>query len=188
MALSCGRFFRLFRALLVPVVAILAFSSLLTFVFILYQPTPGPGLAQRLGWQSWDTVDAAQQPTTPQDPPSSGTDWWNVTTSAEDASSYPTDAWVPLWPHDTGRAFRHSNPMSLLTTFPVSEIAIARCLVPPGFVGDMCAPDTSAEKDAIKGKWVRVDRDLNLQNGIWTLVRPHECMRAALTRVLEYIL
>ncbi|KAI9573783.1 Metallo-dependent phosphatase-like protein [Boletus coccyginus] len=153
MALSCGRFFRLLRALLVPVAAVLAFSSLLTFVFILYQPTPGPGLAQRLGWQSWDTVDHAQQPaSTPQDPPS-GTDWWNVTMPAGDASSYPTDAWVPLWPHDTG----------------LSEIAIARCLVPPGFVVDMCAPDTSAEKDAIKGKWVRVDRDLNLENGIWAL-------------------
>lgn len=60
--------------------------------------------------------------------------------------------------------------------------------MPPGFVVDMCAPDTSAEKDAIKGKWVRVDRDLNLENGIWALVRPHACTQAALTCVLEHIL
>lgn len=35
----------------------------------------------------------------------------------------------------------------------------------------MCAPETSPERDAIKGKWVRVDRDLNKETGVWTLVR-----------------
>ena len=44
-------------------------------------------------------------------------------------------------------------------------------MMPPEFVGHMCEPGSSAEKDAIKGKWVRVDRDLNLEAGIWNLVR-----------------
>lgn len=57
------------------------------------------------------------------------------------------------------------------TTVSVSEIAITRCLVPYGFVGDMCSPDTSPEMDAIEGKWVRVDRDLNRETGVWSLVR-----------------
>ncbi|KAF8556455.1 Metallo-dependent phosphatase [Imleria badia] len=157
MAVSCGRLFRFFRALFAPLAIIFAFSFLLTFVFILYQPTPGPGVLQRLGWQSWDAVTTVgyfeKGGQTPQDQPASGTDWWNVTAPADDASSYPTDAWVPLWPHDTG----------------LSEIAITRCLVPPGFVGEMCAPETTVEQDAIRGKWVRVGRDLNKEGGIWGL-------------------
>ena len=35
---------------------------------------------------------------------------------------------------------------------------------------DMCAPSSSTSDDAIKGKWVRVSRDLNLQTGMWHLV------------------
>lgn len=114
MAVFCGRFFRFFRALFTPLAAIAAFSFLLTFVFILYQPTPGPGISQRLGWQSWDavtTVDYFEQggkenESTPQDDhPAPSTVWWNVTVPEDDTSSYPTDAWVPLWPHDTGCPF-----------------------------------------------------------------------------------
>lgn len=54
--------------------------------------------------------------------------------------------------------------------FPVSEIAITKCFVPPGLVGKMCEPPTTVEQDAIKGKWVRVDRDLNKEVGVWSLV------------------
>jgi hypothetical protein len=31
--------------------------------------------------------------------------------------------------------------------------------------GDICAPHSTTEQDAIRGKWVRVDRDLNLEGG-----------------------
>ena len=114
MAPSCGRLFRFFSALFVPLAAIAAFSCLLTFLLILYQPTPGPGVLQRLGWQSWDAVTPVGyfdgDPVSP-DQPSTDTAWWNVTAPAEDASSYPTDAWMPLWPHDTGRAFRPTHPV-----------------------------------------------------------------------------
>ena len=35
---------------------------------------------------------------------------------------------------------------------------------------DLCAPSSSTSDDAIKGKWVRVPRDINLQSGMWHLV------------------
>lgn len=43
-------------------------------------------------------------------------------------------------------------------------------MMPTAFVGDLCNPESTAEQDAIKGKWVRVKRDLNKQAGLWTLV------------------
>lgn len=93
--------------------AVLSFSLLLTWVFILYQPTPGPGELQRMGWQAWDAVPN----TTPQSDsetvlPGAGdspiheeSDWWNVTTEQKqpDPITLPLDVWSPLLPHDTGR-------------------------------------------------------------------------------------
>ena len=35
----------------------------------------------------------------------------------------------------------------------------------PKMSHDICAPHSTSEQDAIKGKWVRVDRDLNLEGG-----------------------
>lgn len=61
-------------------------------------------------------------------------------------------------------------------------------MMPPELVGDMCAPDTGAERDAIKGKWVRVDRDLNQETGIWNLVRLRLRACHPLTCAPEYIL
>ncbi|EEB97813.1 hypothetical protein MPER_02792, partial [Moniliophthora perniciosa FA553] len=104
-----------------PLTAVIGFSCLLTFLFILYQPTPGPGIIQRLGWQSWDevtlssptsskpntSVDTQANPDHQSSSPShdSGVDWWNVSTSDNnvvDSASLPLDQWTPLLPHDTG--------------------------------------------------------------------------------------
>ncbi|KAI6149292.1 Metallo-dependent phosphatase-like protein [Pisolithus tinctorius] len=156
MALSCSRFFRFLRSIAEPVLAIVGFSCLLTFIFILYQPTPGPGISQKVGWQSWDSVSSVGNSTTPEDV-SVDTNWWNVSYPGDepsDTSSYPLDYWAPFLPHDTG----------------LSEITIERCMFSPEFAGiDLCAPDTTVEKDAVKGKWVRVERDLNMQSGLWSL-------------------
>lgn len=81
------------------------------FIFILYQPNAGPGIVQRVGWQSWDVVGNSQTPSNvdtstgisnPTVP--DGVDWWNVTdTNVEvDSSSLPLDIWAPLMPHDIG--------------------------------------------------------------------------------------
>jgi hypothetical protein len=56
----------------------------------------------------------------------------------------------------------------------VTEVAVQSCLMDPHFVyGNFCEPPTTPEDDAIKGKWVRVDNDLNAQAGMYWLVRPN---------------
>jgi hypothetical protein len=95
-----------------PVTTIVGFCFLLTWIFILYQPSPGPGLIQRMGWQAWESVDEALPPskgsddiTIPSDPSdSSDVDWWNVTATEDntDYASFPLDIWNPLLPHNTG--------------------------------------------------------------------------------------
>lgn len=103
MALSCSRFFRFLRSIAEPTIVLVCFSTLLTFVFVLYQPSPGPGISQRVGWQSWDSVGGTpSQGGATQEPPPSDSDWWNVTSPQDDGSSYPLDTWTPLLPHDTG--------------------------------------------------------------------------------------
>ena len=124
---SLFRLGRFLRSILAPASATIGFACLLTFIFILYQPTPGPGAIQRLGWQSWDIIsddllaDNVDLGSTTTSPPSgglsapgdvgsgsgSGVDWWNVTAAEDpneqfDAASLPLDVWDPLMPHDTG--------------------------------------------------------------------------------------
>lgn len=122
MALTCSRFLRFLRSIFIPTTTIVGFSCLLTFFFVLYQPTRGPGDLQRLGWQAWDTIsasapyagvgstDAETGSATPagDTSPPEGVDWWNVTKPAggsADSASLPLDVWNPLLPHDTGREY-----------------------------------------------------------------------------------
>ncbi|KAF8956921.1 Metallo-dependent phosphatase-like protein [Flammula alnicola] len=159
---TCYKFFRGLRSMCAPITTVIGFSLMLTYVFILYQPTRGPGIKQRMGWQSWETVTLSDHAipsggssTGPSNSsagaPDSGVDWWNVTKPEDkvDYSSLPLDTWSPLLPHDTG----------------FSEIAVTRCLIDPDIGGDYCAPDSTSEQDGIKGKWVRVPRNLNLEGG-----------------------
>ena len=101
MTSSFARLGRFLRSIFAPTIAIFGFSCLLTFVFVLYQPHPGPGALQRLGWQSWEVIQEVSMP----DPlassdkaseglgvlgdgqPQEGVDWWNVT-SPEDTATY----------------------------------------------------------------------------------------------------
>ncbi|KAH9931932.1 Metallo-dependent phosphatase [Fomitopsis serialis] len=170
MAFSLYRLGRFLRSIFSPLAAFVGFSCLLTFLFILYQPNAGPGAKQRVGWQSWEFVNevtvssagASGNTGTTIGTPSQadGVDWWNVTTSEKptvDSASLPLDVWDPLLPHDTG----------------LSEIEITRCFVDPwyakSFTNDLCAPSTTKEDDAYKGKWVRVPRNLNMQSGLMSL-------------------
>ncbi|RDB23740.1 putative inactive purple acid phosphatase 29 [Hypsizygus marmoreus] len=160
MAITCTRFFRALRSTCAPITAIVGFSFLLTWIFILYQPSPGPGIVQKLGWQSWDVVTMPSENQSPApgnvssdlgtdiDVPE-GVDWWNVSVpdTKVDSSNFPLDVWAPLLPHTAG----------------LSEITVTRCLLDPSYGKDLCAPDSTSEQDAIKGKWVRVDRNLNLE-------------------------
>ncbi|KAI0630843.1 Metallo-dependent phosphatase [Trametes polyzona] len=166
------RLARFIRSIFVPTASIIAFSCMLTFIFILYQPTPGPGSIQQMGWQAWEVVteyggqaSTAQRPSEALDIPDApanvpdGVDWWNVTTGTEaiDTASLPLDIWDPLMQHDTG----------------LSEIHITECIVNPFFVpnvaSDLCYPSSTKQDDALKGKWVRVERNLKEQLSIKSL-------------------
>ena len=115
MGFSTQRLSKVARTTCAPFTAIIAFSTLLTVVFVLYQPTRGPGDLQKLGWQSWATISpntATNGGVTTGNPTQGdnsgsvpeGTDWWDVETPAPeiDSSSLPLDVWDPLMPHDTG--------------------------------------------------------------------------------------
>jgi hypothetical protein len=189
MAVSLARLGRFIRSIFAPTVAIFSFSCLLTFIFVLYQPTPGPGAIQRLGWQSWDVIsDTTRRPAAAgslgedlEDVnipggglSDEGVDWWNVT-SPDDAPTYdpaslPLDVWDPLMPHDTGckspRLYYVENSYQTVS-YLVSEIEVTQCFFDPWFMpsiaADLCAPATTKEQDAKKGKWVQVGRNLNVQ-------------------------
>lgn len=118
MANYCMRFFRALRSMCAPITAVIGFSLLLTWIFVLYQPSPGPGSIQKLGWQSWDIITMPDE--NPGATPANvstdmgagnsipeGVDWWNVTSLEDkvDSSSFPLDVWAPLLPHDTGCTF-----------------------------------------------------------------------------------
>ena len=59
----------------------------------------------------------------------------------------------------------------------MSEIAVTQCWIDPFFAptvaGDICYPGSTKEQDAIQGKWVRVERNINSQAwGMMSLVSP----------------
>ncbi|KAH9926297.1 Metallo-dependent phosphatase [Epithele typhae] len=173
-AFSLFRFARFLRSIFVPTASIIGFSFLLTYIFILYQPTPGPGSIQRVGWQSWEIITEGSvggqdtagslettsgsntdstNPTVPH-----GADWWNVSTTTEttDSASLPLDTWDPMMQHDTG----------------LSEIHITECLFDPWYVpisADVCYPSTTKQDDAHKGKWVRVGPNLKQEVSLKSL-------------------
>ncbi len=176
---TCFKFFRGVRSVCAPITAVIGFSLMLTYIFILYQPSRGPGIKQRMGWQSYEVVNlkASANPTSSTEGDlstgqpsgdSSGVDWWNVTTEEEtvDYSSFPLDVWSPTLPHNTGCACAGVPPSTRLTvSATVSQIALSRCLMNPETTGDLCGPDSTVEEDAIRGKWVLVPRNLNREGG-----------------------
>ncbi|CAE6540487.1 unnamed protein product [Rhizoctonia solani] len=159
-----GRFCRS----LIPCTTFILFAFLLTFLFILYHPSLGPAHKQRITWQAWDTIippQSAQLPTsgntaptkgnsTPSEPngPDVSTAWWSKPLDPIDDihASQQLDRYAPLLPHMTG----------------LTMIAVRSCLIDPVFT-TYCNPSSTSDLDAKYGKWVRVDRDINKQAGVW---------------------
>ena len=176
---SCYKFCRGLRSMCAPILTIVGFSLILTYMLVLYQPTRGPGIKQRMGWQSWEVIDApitvtsdhSSSPPSSPSKPAEGVDWWNVSTPDEkvDLSSLPLDVWSPLLPHDTGRTYHlfciHGIPIK---DFLVSEIAITQCVMNPAMVVGMCEPHSTSEQDSTKGRWVRIPRNLNMEASIFS--------------------
>ncbi|KAG8888128.1 hypothetical protein FRB98_008320 [Tulasnella sp. 332] len=140
---------------IVPATLLLVVTSGFRALFILYHEQGPTG--QRIGWQSWDIVNGdASVPTSGSSAnKSEGKEWWEAE-NTQDAgprpmsATLPLDTWAPLLPHSTG----------------LSEIAVRPCYFPQ--LAD-CAPKSTPEEDATKGKWVKVGPDLNQKSGLWYL-------------------
>ncbi|KAF9533681.1 Metallo-dependent phosphatase-like protein [Crepidotus variabilis] len=74
------------------------------------------------------------------------------TTAALLSPSLSLDVWAPLVPRDTG----------------LSELALHRCYFPPFFAGNLCSPPSTQARDVDLGRWVKVERDLNLEGRFWS--------------------
>ena len=57
--------------------------------------------------------------------------------------------------------------ISPIKDFLVSEITITQCFIDPAVVERMCEPHSTSEQDAMKGRWVRVPRNLNMEGSIF---------------------
>ncbi|QRV74007.1 hypothetical protein RhiJN_02021 [Ceratobasidium sp. AG-Ba] len=168
MALNIGHRAGRFCRSLIPCTTFILFVLLLSFLFILYHPSIGPAHKQRITWQAWDTIVSpakAQLPSSGNTGPVDGnnntsepsgpdvsTAWWTKALDPVDDPnlSQPLDRYAPLLPHRTG--------LTMITVKP--------CLVDPSFT-NYCDPRTTPELDAKYGKWVRVERDINKQAGVW---------------------
>ncbi|KAG9037463.1 hypothetical protein FRB95_005402 [Tulasnella sp. JGI-2019a] len=141
---------------IIPVTLWLLVSSSFMAMFVLYHEQGPTG--QRLGWQSWAVVNGdSSLPSSSSSgnaTMSGGKEWWEAATldAGERPASLalPLDTWAPLLPHITG----------------LSEIAIRPCYFPQLA---NCAPKSTPEEDATKGKWVKVGPDLNQKTGLWYL-------------------
>lgn len=117
-------------------------------------------MRQRVGWQSWDVVQYANEAI------SSGegdilkdvgggqaSDGEITNDSPAFAPSYDLETWDPLIPHTTG----------------LTAITVVPCYLPAWLYPTACSPPTTRDEDARLGRWVRVERDLNLKSGLWYL-------------------
>ncbi|KAL1413278.1 Phosphatase dcr2 [Vanrija albida] len=121
-------------------------NSLTTFnetLKTLYLPTRSSfGLFPVAGQQlGWQSWDVVDQ--------STGTQPHNSSAG----SSLRLDIWDPSAAHTTG----------------LTEIRVQHCMISPHILPSFCEPDSTPEDDMAKGKWVRVDVDLNQRAGIWHL-------------------
>lgn len=51
---------------------------------------------------------------------------------------------------------------------PITEITAKACIWPPS-VYDTCMPDSTLKEDSTRGKWLRVEKDINMRVGVYYL-------------------
>lgn len=73
----------------------------------------------------------------------------------------------------------------------MTEIAVKACYFPPYLFGSYCAPETTGDLDKTKGKWVIVEKDLNIRTGLWYvlfLIRqvPRRCQGTSISTTDEH--
>ena len=84
---------------------------------------------------------------------------------------------TPSWPTTPAVSHFHTSyEPGAYICIVVSEIDVRPCYFDPWFMpsytADLCGPSTTKEQDAMKGKWVRVDRNLNAQGMSFLVGRP----------------
>nr|XP_018265265.1 uncharacterized protein I303_01625 [Kwoniella dejecticola CBS 10117]OBR87423.1 hypothetical protein I303_01625 [Kwoniella dejecticola CBS 10117] len=140
-----------------PVLSLILLFSFGLVSYSLLSHFRGPAAKQHLGWQAWDIVESSSSS-------AGGTSGDEVLDTGDGSStstntngtmgaSIPLDNWDPLALHTTG----------------LTEIAVKPCYFPPYLFPSYCAPETTPELDKLKGKWVIVERDMNLRTGLWYL-------------------
>lgn len=123
-----------------------------------------------LGWQSFLPAYTYRQK------PLSST-----TNTTSDADLLPSegqsDYWDGLdnWGDDNNayEGFNTEDPEDYWDPFvlhsrPITEITAKACIWPPS-IYDACMPDSSVREDAERGRWMRVEKDLNMRVGIYYL-------------------
>ena len=156
------------RVSLIPITLILAFCVLLTTLDLLGRPV-NPARNQHLGWQSWDVV---RYPKIEQGVISSG----ELQGSKPGGEDTPTDTLGGEEDIDEAdSSFAPSLPLgnwdpTLRHTTGLTEVTVMPCFFPPWIYPRLCSPPTTPEEDKLKGRWVRVERDLNVKSGLWYLV------------------
>ncbi|WWD21674.1 hypothetical protein CI109_106160 [Kwoniella shandongensis] len=139
-----------------PILSLILIFSFSLVSYSLLSHFRSPAAKQQIGWQAWDVVEVQNKVST-----GVGVDvdlgeagGGNSTEGEGDyVPSIPLDNWDPLALHTTG----------------LTEIAVKPCYFPPYLFPSYCAPETTPELDKAKGKWVIVEKDLNLKTGLWYL-------------------
>nr|XP_019008286.1 uncharacterized protein I206_06841 [Kwoniella pini CBS 10737]OCF47067.1 hypothetical protein I206_06841 [Kwoniella pini CBS 10737] len=133
-----------------PIIALILLFSFGLISYSLLGQFKSPANKQHLGWQSWDIIEFTTSSNSENELDLGIGNDDNYTTLS---ASIPLDNWDPLALHTTG----------------LTEIAVKPCYFPPYLFPSYCAPETTPELDKLKGKWVIVERDMNLRTGLWYL-------------------
>lgn len=123
--------------------------------------------SMNLGWQSGFAAYSALPETALPAATAAANATGNSTaaaSSAEGGADQNGDGWA-------GNAIAEEWDPFVPNMAPLIEVTAKSCMWPPS-VYDACVPDSSLREDAERGKWVRVEKDLNLRAGICECLRP----------------
>ena len=123
--------------------------------------------SMNLGWQSGFAAYSAR----PETALPASTAAANATANNTDADSSAASGTEQSNGGWLGNAIAEEWDPFVPNMAPLVEVTAKSCMWPPS-VYDACVPDSSLREDAERGKWVRVEKDLNLRAGICECLRP----------------
>lgn len=78
--------------------------------------------------------------------------------AAQDDDDWGADEWTLPWQSDAW------NP-TVNDPAPIVELRLLSCFTPPG-LWNLCVPAATASEETTRGKWTRIDKDLNKGTGV----------------------